>query len=178
MSAGQKCHHIAAAVPRCPTFAKSTPPGVLLIFTNGSSRFADTLQAQADDVFIGSPPLAFTFGLGGLLLFPLHIGASTVLLPQASPPLLLEGIQRHGATVVFTSPTSYRAMAARGQELRSSRLRHCVSAGEALPAATREMWASATGLGMIDGIGSTELLHIFIAADEARKRAARRLPWA
>ncbi len=123
-----------------------------------------TLQAQADDVFIGSPPLAFTFGLGGLLLFPLHIGASTVLLPQASPPLLLEGIQRHGATVVFTSPTSYRAMAARGQELRSSRLRHCVSAGEALPAATRELWASATGLGMIDGIGSTELLHIFISA--------------
>ncbi len=123
-----------------------------------------TLQAQADDVFIGSPPLAFTFGLGGLLLFPLHIGASTVLLPQASPPHLIEGICRHGATVVFTSPTSYRAMAARGQEVRASRLRHCVSAGEALPAATRELWFGATGLGMIDGIGSTELLHIFISA--------------
>jgi 2-aminobenzoate-CoA ligase len=123
-----------------------------------------TLRATADDVFIGSPPLAFTFGLGGLLLFPLHVGASTVLLPQASPPLLVEGIQRHGATVLFTSPTSYRAMAARGDELRSSRLRHCVSAGEALPAATRQLWHQATGLGMIDGIGSTELLHIFISA--------------
>ena len=123
-----------------------------------------TLRATADDVFIGSPPLAFTFGLGGLLLFPLHVGASTVLLPQASPPLLVEGIQRHGATVLFTSPTSYRAMAAGGDELRSSRLRHCVSAGEALPAATRQLWHQATGLGMIDGIGSTELLHIFISA--------------
>ncbi|MBM3389680.1 MAG: benzoate-CoA ligase family protein [Betaproteobacteria bacterium] len=132
-----------------------------------------TLRAQADDVFIGSPPLAFTFGLGGLLLFPLHIGASTVLLPQASPPLLIEGVRRHGATVIFTSPTSYRAMAARGQELRSSSLRHCVSAGEALPAATREQWSKATGLGLIDGIGSTELLHIFISA-----RAEEALPGA
>ena len=122
------------------------------------------LRATADDVFIGSPPLAFTFGLGGLLLFPLHVGASTVLLPQASPPLLLDGILRHRATVVFTSPTSYRAMAARGAELRPSPLRHCVSAGEALPAATRELWQQATGRGMIDGIGSTELLHIFISA--------------
>lgn len=123
-----------------------------------------TLRASGDDVFIGSPPLAFTFGLGGLLLFPLHVGASTVLLPQASPPLLVDGIQRHGATVVFTSPTSYRAMAARGDELRLTRLRHCVSAGEALPAATRTLWHQATGLGMIDGIGSTEMLHIFISA--------------
>ncbi len=128
------------------------------------------LRATADDVFIGSPPLAFTFGLGGLLLFPMHVGASTVLLPQASPPLLLEGIRSHRATVVFTSPTSYRAMAARGAELRGGSLRHCVSAGEALPAATRELWRQATGLGMIDGIGSTELLHIFISATAQESR--------
>lgn len=130
-----------------------------------------TLRATADDVFIGSPPLAFTFGLGGLLLFPMHVGASTVLLPQASPPLLMQGIVRHGATVVFTSPTSYRAMAAQGGEaLRGTRLKHCVSAGEALPAATRRLWQQATGLGMIDGIGSTEMLHIFISASAEESR--------
>ena len=124
------------------------------------------LRAQADDVFIGSPPLAFTFGLGGLLLFPMSVGASTVLLEKATPDALPAAIAQYRATVCFTAPTSYRAIAAKlaGQDLSS--LRKCVSAGEALPAATRALWKQATGIEMIDGIGSTEMLHIFISHDE------------
>jgi 2-aminobenzoate-CoA ligase len=133
------------------------------------------LRATADDLFIGSPPLAFTFGLGGLLLFPMHVGAATVLLAKASPPDLVDGIARHGATVLFTAPTSYRAMAeaARERKLAAGQggtLRKCVSAGEALPAATRALWREATGIELIDGIGATELLHIFISADERDAR--------
>ncbi len=128
------------------------------------------LRPQAGDVFIGSPPLAFTFGLGGLLLFPMHAGASTVLLEKTTPEALLAGIEAFKATVCFTAPTSYRAMAAHAanHDLRS--LRKCVSAGEALPAATRKLWKDTTGIELIDGIGSTELLHIFISADEAHAK--------
>ena len=128
------------------------------------------LKANADDVFIGSPPLGFTFGLGGLVLFPMSIGASTVLLEKAGPSQLFDGIRDYGATVVFTAPTSYRTLAARGAELRATRLRKCVSAGEALPASTRTLWREATGIELIDGIGATEMLHIFISADEAHAR--------
>ncbi|WP_295856009.1 AMP-binding protein [uncultured Xylophilus sp.] len=128
------------------------------------------LRAHEDDVFIGSPPMAFTFGLGGLLLFPMAIGASTVLLEKASPAQLIDGIRDYGATVLFTAPTSYRTMAADGEALRAGTLRRCVSAGEALPAATRALWKEATGIELIDGIGATELLHIFISADEAHAR--------
>jgi len=133
------------------------------------------LRASADDVFIGSPPLGFTFGLGGLLLFPLSIGASTVLLEKATPPLLLDAIPAYGATVLFTAPTTYRAIADQARERKLSAplggtLRKCVSAGEALPAATRVQWKAATGLEAIDGIGSTEMLHIFISADEEHAR--------
>ncbi|HEY6135649.1 MAG TPA: benzoate-CoA ligase family protein [Rubrivivax sp.] len=124
------------------------------------------LRATRDDVFIGSPPLAFTFGLGGLLLFPLSVGASTVLLEKPSPDVLLSAIGQHRATVCFTAPTSYRAMAAQAAQHDLSSLRKCVSAGEALPAATRLLWKQASGIEMIDGIGSTEMLHIFISADE------------
>ena len=132
------------------------------------------LRARPDDVFIGSPPLAFTFGLGGLLLFPMSIGASTVLVEKASPDALGLAIEQYRATVCFTAPTSYRVMAHHlmahpGQHDLSS-LRKCVSAGEALPAATRQLWKQATGIEIIDGIGSTELLHIFISADEATAR--------
>jgi 2-aminobenzoate-CoA ligase len=128
------------------------------------------LRPTADDVFIGSPPLAFTFGLGGLLLFPMAVGASTVLLEKASPPQLLEGVKEFGATVLFTAPTSYRTLAAKGMELRHTPLRKCVSAGEALPASTRALWKEATGIELIDGIGATEMLHIFISHDEAHAR--------
>jgi len=131
------------------------------------------LKAQPSDRFIGSPPLAFTFGLGGLLLFPLSVGAATVLLEKATPDALLSAIAHWRASVCFTAPTSYRAMAAQiqqGARHDLSSLRKCVSAGEALPAATRTLWREATGIEMIDGIGSTELLHIFISATESQAR--------
>jgi 2-aminobenzoate-CoA ligase len=134
------------------------------------------LRPGPADVFIGTPPLAFTFGLGGLLLFPLAVGASTVLLEKAAPPQLVDAIAEHGATILFTAPTTYRAIASLAQARRLSAplggtLRKCVSAGEALPAATRRQWKDATGIEMIDGIGATEMLHIFISADEAHARA-------
>lgn len=122
------------------------------------------LGARADDVFIGTPPLAFTFGLGGLLLFPLRFGAAGVLVERLSPETLLAAIAAHRATVCFTAPTFYRQMAARAAGRDVTSLRASVSAGEALPVATREAWQAATGLRMIDGIGATELLHIFISS--------------
>ncbi|MGH7712263.1 MAG: AMP-binding protein [Gemmatimonadaceae bacterium] len=124
------------------------------------------LKATPDDIFIGSPPFAFTFGLGGILLFPMRIGATTVLLEQATPPHLIKGIQDYRATVVFTAPTAYRAMLGLLGQHDVSSLRRCVSAGEALPLATYEAWRAATGLKIIDGIGATELLHIFISAGD------------
>lgn len=124
------------------------------------------LRANADDVFIGSPPLAFTFGLGGQVLFPMAIGASMALLEKAGPAQLADGIEQFGATVVFTAPTSYRVMAQQGERMRKTRLRKCVSAGEALTASTRALWKDATGIEIIDGLGSTEMLHIFISHRE------------
>jgi 2-aminobenzoate-CoA ligase len=125
---------------------------------------AHVLRPQPDDVFCGSPPLAFTFGLGGYVLFPMRVGAATVMLEQASPPHLLQGMHDFRATVCFTAPTAYRAMAALAKDHDLSALRKCVSAGEPLPAATFEAWREATGIRIIDGIGSTEMLHIFISA--------------
>jgi 2-aminobenzoate-CoA ligase len=130
-----------------------------------------TLRTQPSDVFIGTPPLAFTFGLGGLLLFPLRVGASAVLLERLTPETLLAAIAHHHATVCFTAPTMYRQMAALAPGHDLSSLRETVSAGEALPAATREAWQRATGLAMIDGIGSTEMLHIFISAAGSEVRS-------
>jgi 2-aminobenzoate-CoA ligase len=134
------------------------------------------LRAQPDDRFIGSPPLAFTFGLGGLLLFPMSIGAASILIEKASPDALLPAIAEHRASVCFTSPTAYRAMAALAGQHDLGSLRKCVSAGEALPGATRKLWHDTTGLQIIDGIGSTEMLHIFISAteDEAQSGATGR----
>ena len=129
-----------------------------------------TLRARADDLFAGSPPLAFTFGLGGLLLFPLRIGAATLLLEKAPPDALLTAVATHRVSVLFTAPTSYRAMAAQVGQYDLSSLRKCVAAGEALPAATRKVWKDATGIDIIDGIGATEMLHIFISHDEAHAR--------
>jgi len=128
------------------------------------------LRPQADDVFTGSPPLAFTFGLGGIVLFPMSVGASTVLLEKASPQQLLEAIQEYGITILFTAPTAYRSIATSGVVLRGTTLRKCVSAGEALPASTRALWKEASGIELIDGIGSTEMLHIFISHDESNAR--------
>jgi 2-aminobenzoate-CoA ligase len=128
------------------------------------------LGSTADDVFIGTPPLAFTFGLGGLLLFPLRVGARGVLLEKLTPETLLAEIERHRATVCFTAPTFYRQMGPLAARYDIRSLSRSVSAGEALPLATREAWQAATGLSMIDGIGATEMLHIFISAAGDRVR--------
>ncbi|MDB5748954.1 MAG: 2-aminobenzoate-CoA ligase [Massilia sp.] len=134
------------------------------------------LAATPADVFIGSPPLAFTFGLGGLLLFPLRYGASTVLLEKLTPDLLLAAVQNYRATVCFTAPTFYRQMAPLAEQYDLASLTRSVSAGEALPLETRQAWQRATSLAMIDGIGATEMLHIFISAagDDIRPGATGR----
>ena len=122
------------------------------------------LRPTPDDRFIGSPPLAFTFGLGGLVLFPLRVGASTVLLEKASPPDLLKGVEDFRATISFTAPTAYRAMIPLLEGRDISSLRICVSAGESLPKPTFDAWKEATGIAITEGIGATEMLHIFIGS--------------
>ncbi|MGO4570871.1 benzoate-CoA ligase family protein [Microvirga sp. 2TAF3] len=124
------------------------------------------LRADRTDRFIGSPPLAFTFGLGGIVLFPMRIGASTVLLEKAGPDDLLPAIAQYRATICFTAPTAYRAMLSKLESHDISSLRKCVSAGEPLPKDTFNAWRAATGIKLMDGIGATEMLHIFIAATE------------
>ena len=125
------------------------------------------LRPRRDDVFAGSPPLGFTFGLGGLVIFPMRVGASSLLLEQAGPKQLLPAIAAHRVSVLFTAPTAYRAMLGELDAYDVSSLRRCVSAGENLPVATWRAWQQRTGLRIINGIGATELLHIFIsAADE------------
>jgi 2-aminobenzoate-CoA ligase len=125
------------------------------------------LRPEPGDMFCGSPPLAFTYGLGGLVLFPFRVGASTLLVEQTAPPQLLEAIARHRPTIIFTSPTGYRAMLPRLGDFDVSSLRRCVSAGETLPLTTFRAWQEATGVDIIDGIGATELLHIFISSSDA-----------
>ncbi|MFD9428244.1 MULTISPECIES: AMP-binding protein [unclassified Streptomyces] len=135
------------------------------------------LRPVAGDVFAGSPPLGFTFGLGGLVIFPLRVGASSLLLEQSGPEQLLPALARHRVSVLFTAPTAYRTMLDRldGHDL--SALRRCVSAGENLPAGTWQSWYERTGLRIINGIGATELLHIFIsAADEAIRPGTTGVP--
>jgi 2-aminobenzoate-CoA ligase len=132
---------------------------------------AHVLRAEASDRFIGSPPLAFTFGLGGLVLFPLRMGAASILIEKASPEDLLAAIEKYRATICFTAPTAYRAMVTRVGSHDISQLRKCVSAGEALPKATFDAWQAATGIKIMDGIGATEMLHIFIGSPEEAIRA-------
>jgi 2-aminobenzoate-CoA ligase len=137
------------------------------------------LKPGPEDVFCGTPPLAFTFGLGGMLCFPMRVGASTLLLEKSTPESLLAAIERHRATIVFTAPTFYRQMAMRAKDFDLSSLKKSVSAGEALPDATRQLWKQATGLEMIDGIGATEMIHIFISAapeDVKRGTIGRAIP--
>jgi 2-aminobenzoate-CoA ligase len=129
------------------------------------------LRALPSDRFTGSPPLAFTFGLGGLVLFPMRIGASTVLLEKATPDDILGAIAKFGITICFTAPTAYRAMIPKLPEHDTKTLRKCVSAGESLPKATFEAWQAATGIRILDGIGATEMLHIFIGSPEDEARA-------
>jgi 2-aminobenzoate-CoA ligase len=175
---------VAAKEPTYDDVATSSDDVCMLAFTSGTTgrpkatmhfhrdvmSICETfsrhvLQPSADDVFTGTPPYAFTFGLGGVLLFPLHAGASTLLVEKATPVELAELIDEHGVTICFTAPTAYKAMLAAGKTLPS--LRKAVSAGEHLPKTTWEAFREATGVEIIDGIGSTEMLHIFISASGA-----------
>ncbi|MEU6316618.1 AMP-binding protein [Streptomyces sp. NPDC047009] len=179
-----------------PASEEPFPPGdtaaddvALIAFTSGTTgrpkgcmhfhrdvlAIADTfsrhiLQPRPDDVFAGSPPLGFTFGLGGLVVFPLRAGASALLLEQAGPGQLLPAIAEHRVSVLFTAPTAYRAMLGELEGHDITSLRRCVSAGENLPATTWQAWYERTGLRVINGIGATELLHIFISAADDRIR--------
>ncbi|GAA1902357.1 AMP-binding protein [Streptantibioticus ferralitis] len=171
--------------------ATSADDVALIAFTSGTTgtpkgcmhfhrdvlAIADTFSARVlrpgrSDVFAGSPPLGFTFGLGGLVVFPLRAGASTLLLEQASPERLLEAVTRHRVSVLFTAPTAYRTMLGSLESGRYdiSSLRRCVSAGENLSAATWHAWHDRTGIEIINGIGATEMLHIFISAADAAIR--------
>src|SRR5690349_5201544 len=144
-------------------------PKATMHFHRDVLAIADTfsrrvLQPTARDLFAASPPLAFTFGLGQIVIFPMRVGAAVYLLEQPSPPRLLEAVERHRVTVLATAPTAYRAMLPNLRAARLDSLRACVSAGETLPQATWEAVHQACGLRIIDGIGSTEMLHIFISA--------------
>ena len=131
------------------------------------------LKPAPTDIFCGTPPLAFTFGLGGLLAFPLRFGASTVLLEKPSPDALLKTIQDFKATICFTAPTFYRQMAGQAKHYNIKSLKKCVSAGEPLPDATRQLFKEASGIEIIDGIGTTEMIHMFIShTPEAVRRGA------
>jgi len=122
------------------------------------------LKPTKDDIFCGSPPIAFTFGLGALVTFALHAGASTALCEGPAPDVLLGLIQRHKATICFTAPTAFRVMVDKIADYDTTSLQQCVSAGETLPLPTFQAWQAATGIKIIDGLGSTEMLHIFVAA--------------
>jgi len=144
-------------------------PKVAMHFHRDVLATADTfsrylIRPLPGDVFTGTPPLGFTYGLGGLLLFPLRAGASTLLIERATPPELADAIAAHGVTVLSTAPAAYRAMLAAGKATALKGLRRCVSAGEHLPRSVWEEFRQATGISIIDGIGSTEMLHVFIAA--------------
>ena len=150
-------------------------PKVTMHFHRDVLAIADTfsrhvLRPDPSDLFTTTAPFAFTFGLGAGLVFPLHAGAATYLIERATPEELADTVSQHGVTVVFTAPTAYKAMvgAGRGEQLRA--IRRAVSAGEHLPATTWQAFYEATGVRIIDGIGSTEMLHIFIgsANDEIR----------
>ena len=156
---------------------------ILIAFTSGTTgvpkgcvhfhrdvlAMADTfsrhiLQPEPDEIFCGTPPFAFTFGLGGLVIFPVAAGAAMAFPDQPGFDGLCEAVARHGVTTLFTAPTGYRALLKSCEKGQLKSLRKCVSAGETLPAATAEAWRQATGIRIIDGIGSTEMIHIFISA--------------
>ena len=152
-----------------PTSGTTGKPKATMHFHRDLLAIDDTfgrhvLAARPDDVFAGTPPLGFTFGLGALAVFPFRIGASVLLLERASPAELAEAIAEHQVTTLFTAPTMYRALLATGKTQDLNGLRRCVSAGEHLPAAVWEDFRRETGTRIIDGLGATELLHIFISA--------------
>ena len=125
---------------------------------------SQVLQTRETDIACGTPPLAFTFGLGGLLCFPLRAGGSTLLVEKLTPDAFLQIIADHKVTMTFTAPTFYRKMAALAEGYPLASLRICVSAGEALPDDTRQIWKKASGINMTDGIGGTEMMHVYISS--------------
>jgi len=158
-----------------PTSGTTGKPKATMHFHRDVLAINDTfgrhvLAATPDDVFAGTPPVGFTFGLGGLVVFPLSIGASTLLLERATPDELADAIGDLGVSALFTAPTMYRALMATGKNEALNRLRRCVSAGEHLPVTVWADFHRATGIKIIDGIGCTELLHIFISAAGERIR--------
>ena len=180
---GELEERMKVSPPRFETVKTSAEDVAIIAFTSGTTgdpkgcmhfhrdllAVCDTfgkyvLDARPDEVFTGTPPLAFTYGLGGYVLFPMRVGASTLPIEKPGPDALMEAIEERGATTVFTAPTAYRAMLDRIGEADTSALKKCVSAGEPLPAATSDAWYERTGIRIIDGIGSTEMLHIFISA--------------
>jgi 2-aminobenzoate-CoA ligase len=182
--------HASDQASPCPTSADDI---ALLAFTSGTTGSPKAavhthrdvlaacetwprhvLRATPDDIVMGSPPLAFTFGLGGLLVFPMWAGASVYFpgIPY-TPEAMVKLIGQVGATICYTAPTFYRQMAAFAKQHGIGRLRISVSAGEGLPDATRQLWKEASGLEMLDGIGATEMFHIFISSPpESVKRGA------
>ena len=147
----------------------------ILLICEAFPKYA--LQPKSDDIFTGSPPLGFTFGLGGLVLFPFYYGASTFLIEKPSPEILLQAIQDFKITICFTAPTAWRMITQKVSDFDISSLRKCVSAGENLPLKVWEDFNNTTGLRIIDGIGATELLHIFISSNEQNmKPGATGLP--
>ncbi len=174
-----------AALHRTPFTAVDTAADdvALLAFTSGTTgrpkatmhfhrdvlAIADTfgrhtVRMTPEDVVIGTPPMAFTFGLGGLVVFPMRVGAAMVMVEKATPAELADAIAASSATVCFTAPTAYRAMLRTAPAAKLATLRRAVSAGEHLPQTTWESFYAATGIKLIDGIGSTEILHVFISA--------------
>jgi 2-aminobenzoate-CoA ligase len=155
-----------------PTSGTTGTPKVTMHFHRDILANADTfarhiLRPTPDDVFAGSPPISFTFGLGGLVVFPLRFGASSLLTERAAPVELAEHAAAAGVTILFTAPTAYRAILKAGRSDLLARLRIAVSAGEHLPKETWEAVHNATGIRLVNGIGSTELLHVFISASGA-----------
>ncbi|MFQ6398104.1 AMP-binding protein [Nocardia sp. KC 131] len=155
-----------------PTSGTTGAPKATMHFHRDVLAIADTFSAHVvaprrDDIFVGTPPIAFTFGLGGLVIFPMRVGASTVLVEKPTQADLAEAIHKNSATVLFTAPTAYRALLRDELTDRLSSLRRCVSAGEHLPVSVSAAFFEATGLRIIDGIGGTELLHVFISAAES-----------
>jgi 2-aminobenzoate-CoA ligase len=165
-----------------PTSGTTGRPKATMHFHRDVLAIADTfsrhvVRPEPDDVFTGTPPIGFTFGLGGLVVFPLRAGASVLLLERTPPGELADAIAAHGVTVLFTAPTAYRALLATGRTDALGGLRRCVSAGEHLPRAVWKEFFAATGIRIIDGIGGTEMLHVFISAadDDIRPGATGRV---
>ena len=178
---GELCASKSGQFAACPTLATDV---AMMAFTSGTTGLPKAavhlhrdllaacecwprhiLQAKCSDIIIGSPPLAFTFGLGGLLLFPMWAGASVYFHDKAyTPEIMVDVINSIGATICYTAPTFYRQMAAFAKAKGTKSLRISVSAGEGLPDATRQLWKEASGLEMLDGIGATEMFHIFISS--------------